>query len=173
MVKYCSISKGRRRCVDPEKMKGLYAGEPIDKSVQNIKPNMRVELIKKGLKKPLQQIKNHADAGGVIRDLSDKDREQFRVIHLDTKNRVVGSELIGQGTLNEVSISPRETFKGAILNNSNAIIIGHNHPSGNTEPSEDDIKVCRMLKKNGELLGIPVLDCVIVGKDDVSSHKYD
>ena len=95
--------------------------------------------------------------------LEEEDRENFLVISLDTKNHINGINVISTGTLNSSLVHPREVFKMAILNNSNSIIIAHNHPSGDTEPSNEDIKVTDRLVECGKILGIEVLDHIIVG----------
>lgn len=96
--------------------------------------------------------------------LEEEDRENFLVISLDTKNHINGINVISTGTLNSSLAHPREVFKMAILNNSNNIIIAHNHPSGDTEPSNEDIKVTDRLIECGKILGIEVLDHIIVGE---------
>jgi len=78
---------------------------------------------------------------------------------------VVGEEVVSIGTVNSTLVSPREVFKGAILNNAVRIILVHNHPGGNTEPSSEDEEVNGKLKEAGELLGIPMIDFVIIGED--------
>lgn len=91
-----------------------------------------------------------------------KDREHFAVAHLSAQYRVSAIETVAIGILTTALVHPREVFKAAILNNSAAIIVGHNHPSGDLTPSPDDSAVHRGLVAAGELLGIPVLDFVIV-----------
>jgi len=91
--------------------------------------------------------------------------EEFYTLHLNTKNQVNGMEMISRGTLNASLVHSREVFKGAILNNANSIIIAHNHPSGNVEPSNADKAVTEMLVKAGALLDIKVVDHVIVGSE--------
>ena len=76
-----------------------------------------------------------------------KDREECRILHLDSKNRVIGSETASIGSLNTAIIHPREIFKSAILNNANSIIFAHNHPSGDTTPSDEDIRTSDILQR--------------------------
>jgi DNA repair protein RadC len=95
--------------------------------------------------------------------LSKVDREHFVVLHLNSKNKVKKYETVAIGTLNQTLIHPREVFKSAIRENSNSIILVHNHPSGDVSPSDEDIKITDRLMKAGELLCIKVLDHVIVG----------
>ena len=97
--------------------------------------------------------------------LSSLDRECFLALHLDSKNKCIAQEIISLGTLNSTLVHPREVFKSAIKNNSNSIILVHNHPSGDPTPSNEDKKITKVLFKAGRILGIKVLDHVIVGKD--------
>ena len=89
-------------------------------------------------------------------------KEVFKVFLLDSNNAVISSEIVSIGTLNMSVIHPREIFKLAILKSANSIILVHNHPSGNIEPSQEDMEVTQRLRKAGELLGIRILDHVIV-----------
>lgn len=92
-------------------------------------------------------------------------------LHLDAKNRIIAMELVSVGTLTNSILHPREVFKGAILNNSASIFLVHNHPSGDAEPSGDDLSVTERCKDAGELLGIEVLDHVIIGASKYASIK--
>ncbi len=91
------------------------------------------------------------------------DREHFVVVLLDTKNHLLGSELIAVGSLDASIVHPREVFKAAIRKSASAMILVHNHPSGDPEPSEADLVCTRRLEEAGRVLGIPVLDHVIIG----------
>ncbi|MFN7138354.1 MAG: RadC family protein [Limisphaerales bacterium] len=90
--------------------------------------------------------------------------EHFHVILLNTRRKLIRFERISQGTLDSVLIHPREVFKQAISANASALVIVHNHPSGDPTPSEADIKVTRDLIRAGQLLKIEVLDHIILGK---------
>jgi len=105
--------------------------------------------------------------------LEDSDREKFLVIFLNTKNEPNCIELVSTGSLNASIVHPREVMKSAILSNANSMILVHNHPSGNPEPSNEDISITQRLKKAGELIGITVLDHVIVGNKSHYSFKED
>ena len=95
--------------------------------------------------------------------LEGADREHFVVIMLDTKNQVIGINTVAIGILASCPIHPREVFKPAILANAAGIILLHNHPSGDAQPSQDDLLLTRRLKEAGEILGIQVVDHVILG----------
>jgi DNA repair protein RadC len=90
--------------------------------------------------------------------------EQFQVLLLNTRKRLIRAEKISDGTLDTILVHPREVFKSAIAANAAAIVLVHNHPSGDPTPSEADIKVTRDLIRGGQLLKIEVLDHVIVGR---------
>ena len=114
----------------------------------------------------LRRIKGSQDVYKAFREWFDTlDREQFLVILLDEKNRILGFNVVSVGTLNASVVHPREVFKPAILANAASLILLHNHPSGHPEPSSEDNEITRRLKEAGDLLGIKVLDHVIIGDD--------
>lgn len=107
----------------------------------------------------------------VMEEMRFLDREHFRIVSLSTKNHVLGISSISIGSLNSSLVHPRECFKEAIRRNSNAIILLHNHPSGDPTPSREDIDVTRRLADGGQILGIEVLDHVIIGDNRYISLK--
>lgn len=90
-------------------------------------------------------------------------QEVFQVLHLNGKQRVFGFAEMSRGTLTASLVHPREVFAPAIREHAAAIIVLHNHPSGDPEPSAEDLAVTERLKRAGELLGVPLLDHVIIG----------
>ena len=92
------------------------------------------------------------------------DVENFIVVHLSTRKKPIGFEVISQGTLDTILVHPREVFKSAIVTNSAGIVLAHNHPSGNPSPSDADIKVTRDIIRAGQLLKIEVVDHIILGR---------
>lgn len=92
------------------------------------------------------------------------DVESIYCFHLNARRRVISMNLISQGTLDTLLVHPREVFRTAIVANAAAIILAHNHPSGDPGPSEADIKVTRDLIKAGQLLKIELLDHLVIGK---------
>ena len=100
-----------------------------------------------------------------------QDVEQFRVVLLNTRRRLIGLATISQGTLDTLLVHPREVFKRAIAANASAVVLVHNHPSGDPTPSEADIKVTRDLIRAGQLLKIEVLDHVIIGRRTTERQK--
>jgi len=97
-------------------------------------------------------------------DIRFKDNEQFHVALLNTRRRLIRIERISDGTLDTLLVHPREVFKPAIAASAAAIVLIHNHPSGDPTPSEADIKVTRDLIRAGQLLKIDVLDHIILGR---------
>lgn len=97
--------------------------------------------------------------------------EQARIVLLNTRRRLIGIEQITQGTLDTLLLHPREVFRAAILANAAAIILVHNHPSGDPTPSEADIRVTRDLIRAGQLLKIDLLDHVILGRRSEDRSK--
>lgn len=94
-----------------------------------------------------------------------EEQEKLLALFLNSKNEVLKEKIIFMGTANQSIVHPRDIFKEAILNNAIKIIIVHNHPSGNVSPSLEDKKFTQKLKDAGELLSIPLLDHIIIGKN--------
>lgn len=90
-------------------------------------------------------------------------KEQFVVILLNNKNKVIGTEVVSEGSLSSSIVHPREVFAPAILHHAAAIMVAHNHPSGDSKPSIEDEEVTRLLLRSGKVLGIPMIDHVIIG----------
>ncbi len=91
------------------------------------------------------------------------DREEFLAVMLDGKNRALGFHVVSIGTLTASLVHPREVFKAAILANAAAMILVHNHPSGDPTPSAEDRAITERLREAGDLLGIRLLDHVVIG----------
>ncbi|MTI85601.1 MAG: JAB domain-containing protein [Firmicutes bacterium] len=118
------------------------------------------------------EIRSPEDAASlVMEDMRYLNREHFVVLLLNTKNHVIARELISIGTLNSSSVHPRELFKPAIRRSAASIILVHNHPSGDPEPSTGDCKVTERLVEIGELMGIEVLDHLVIGDQRFVSFK--
>ncbi len=109
------------------------------------------------------QVSIPADVAPILMDyFRDKDREEFLIVLLNTANVVVGLSQISVGGLAASIVEPRQVFKVAVLANAAALILAHNHPSGNVEPSREDIRITRQLVEAGQLMGIPVHDHLII-----------
>lgn len=101
----------------------------------------------------------------------DNEKEMFVVFCLNAKNRVKSYSLVSLGILDESLVHPREVFRSAIINSAKAIIVAHNHPSSDTTPSAEDIRVTKQLVEASKILAIPVADHVIMGKDSMTSMR--
>jgi len=102
------------------------------------------------------------DVYAALADLRAEDREHFVVFDLDVRHRVIARRIVHIGTLTGVEVHPREVFKPAIVNSAAAIIIAHNHPSGDPSPSRQDIELTGRLRETGTLVGIEILDHLVV-----------
>jgi len=133
------------------------------------------EIGKRGELEPEQKkydIKNPSEVVKTIRALiKDKAKEHFKLIILDSRNKIIEITNISIGTLNANLAHPREIFKDAITRNAASIILAHNHPSGDPEPSEEDLKITKQLTEAGKILGIDVLDHIIIAKNSYISFK--
>ncbi len=117
-----------------------------------------------------RRVRNSRDIYKAFREhFATLDREQFLVILLDTKNAIIGFNVVSMGTLNGSLVHPREVFKPAILGNAAAVILLHNHPSGDPAPSTEDRTITARLRQAGDILGITLLDHVIIGDGTYAS----
>ena len=136
----------------------------------------RVVLVKEKVEKyelP-RAIMNPEDAYKAITEITsveEEAQEVFGILILNTKNKIVAVHEVSRGTLNSSLVCPREVFKPAVLHNAAAIICFHNHPSGDPEPSKEDIRTTKRLIEAGEIMGIEVFDHIIVSDDGYVSLK--
>lgn len=128
-------------------------------------PVYKIQLVREGgITAPANRVGSPEDVYKILKSyLEGADRENFVVILVGTKNQLLGVNTVSVGTLDTALVHPREVFKPAILSNAAAIILGHNHPSGDTTPSDIDEKLTKRLVEAGEILGIAVLDHLIIG----------
>ena len=91
-------------------------------------------------------------------------QEAVAVLHLGGRHQVLRAEVVALGSLNSAGVQPREVFRTAVKVGAAAVILAHNHPSGDPEPSEDDLRLTRRLRRCGETLGIELLDHVVIGE---------
>nr|WP_308113422.1 DNA repair protein RadC [Alicyclobacillus tolerans] len=136
-----------------------------------------VELGRRIARKPTDsrtQIRSANDAAEYVMDrMRHLKKEQFMTLHLDTKHRLIGEEVVSVGSLDASIVHPREIFKLAVKRSASAILCIHNHPSGDPAPSAEDIAVTRRLCEAGRLLGIDVLDHIVVGDGRFVSLKAE
>jgi len=124
-----------------------------------------------------KQISNPIQARNLFVEVLELDRraeEVFAIATLDVKSKVTGVFVVSTGTLSASLVTPREVFKRAVLQNAAAIILSHNHPSGEPTASADDISITKKLEKAGKIVGINVMDHIIIGsKDNFVSMKEE
>jgi DNA repair protein RadC len=135
-------------------------------------PKVTVRLCQKRTRAPLSEAMTNSSAVcDFTRQMGNADRESFYVLHLNVRNRVIGVEEVAKGHLGGVEVHPREVFKGALLGNATSMIIAHNHPSGVSTPSREDIVLTERLVQAGRLLGVPILDHIVVTDKDCTSMR--
>ncbi len=124
----------------------------------------RLEVVRTKIAEPSAALDSPSEVAKRYRHLERYDRERLVRLDLDNRNRVIGEEAVSIGTADAAIMGPREVFRGTILNGASRIILVHNHPAGNPEPSSEDMVVWEKLVEAGELLAVPVVDFVIIGK---------
>jgi len=126
----------------------------------------------KNAHKSRETVKSPQDVVRIIgSSLKDEKREHFLIITLDTRNHLIETHTISIGSLDSSIVHPREVFHPAIMDHAASVILIHNHPSGNPEPSEEDTKLTKQLLNSGQTLGIEILDHIIVGDNSYFSMK--
>jgi len=141
-------------------------------------PSKRVDIVSLKLVReastlyPTRKINAPEEAAILLEKfIGESDREIVIAIYLNTKNEPVALHTVSVGTLSSSLIHPRELFKGALLANAASLVLGHNHPSGNPEPSREDLEITKRLAQASELLGIELLDHFIIGNGRFVSLK--
>ena len=119
----------------------------------------------------LPTINDSKDAVAQLTDLRDLKKEHFVALYINARNKLIHRDLVSVGTLNANLVHPREVFEPAIARSSVQVIVAHNHPSGDPEPSEDDLAITRKLVEGGKLLGIELIDHIIITKTGYLSFK--
>jgi DNA repair protein RadC len=138
---------------------------PVSKQIRLPVPVFGVRLVRER-DHLTERVTTPADAARVASELLDgHDREAFLVLALSTAGRLIGAHVAHVGTLDASVASPREVFKFALLVNARQVVLAHNHPSGNVEPSRADVAVSKQMKEAGEVLAVPVVDSLILGFD--------
>ena len=137
-------------------------------------PKMRLCLVNETKNpRPRVSIQNANDVAKLLSPLKHASEEHFISLHLNAKNEVIGIHEVSHGTLSSSLVHPREVFKAALIANSFAILVCHNHPSGALlEPSKEDLDTTRQLLKAAALLGLTVVDHVIVSPAEDDDNFY-
>ena len=146
---------------------GVHVQADLDQDLGHVHHVPPGRGVKHGLPGPgrARQVRTPADVATLLlSEMSMLEREVFAVVILDTRNRVLRHQTLYQGSLNQSQVRVAEVFQEAIRRNAAAIIVAHNHPSGDPSPSPEDIAVTRDLVSAGKLLGIDVLDHLVIGR---------
>jgi DNA repair protein RadC len=117
------------------------------------------------------QISEASEVYKLFNQFSEEKQELFLVVSLNTKNKIINTHISSIGTLDSSTIHPRDIFREAIRNNASGIILIHNHPSGDVNPSNEDLKVTKLLKNISNIIGIKLLDHLIISKDQFFSFQ--
>lgn len=129
----------------------------------------RISRISRPRKRFVRRLADVAEL--VMEEMCHRDREHLKVVLLSAKSEVLAVETVSIGSLVSADAHPREIFKPAIRHSAASIIVIHNHPSGDSTPSTDDVLLRRRLKQAGDLLGIELLDHIIIGDNEFTSLK--
>jgi DNA repair protein RadC len=124
----------------------------------------KLEVVKTKLRKPAMEVTSPKAVAEFNQDLTRYDREHFVRLDLDTQKRVIGRETVHIGTIDQVVIHPTDVFRGALLSGAAGVVLVHNHPSGDPEPSENDQRISEQLHEIANLLQLEIVDCVIVAE---------
>jgi DNA repair protein RadC len=125
-----------------------------------------------GRERSIRKVRSPEDVAGlVVPEMKELDREHFKAVLLDTKNGIIKIVTVAVGSLNAALVHPREIFKAAVVASAAGIILVHNHPTGNPEPSEEDSNLTVRFARCGELMGIELVDHIIVGGERFVSMR--
>jgi DNA repair protein RadC len=150
----------RMRGIGPAKAAQLMAGVELGRRASTHAPGARV------------QLRAPRDAAAYLLPMfGSRAVEQFGVVLLDSKHRVIRTSIIAVGTLNSTVVEPRDVFREALVGAAAAIVVFHNHPSGDPSPSSDDVELTRRLAATGTLVGIDLIDHVVLGDARYCSFK--
>lgn len=144
----------------------IAAPKPKSIRFKTIKAVYETLTVKEGIGDYLRPNTRYTSSSQVFDTFSflqHETKEYFLALHLDGKNRIICIDMVSSGSLNQSIVHPRETFKTALLSSAAAIILMHNHPTGDPTPSPEDIEITKRLKEAGDILGIRILDHIIIG----------
>lgn len=127
--------------------------------------------LSKRLNSDVPEVLSAEDVWKYCADIRNSKKEHFVAFYLDTHNRLIDRQIISVGTLDASLVHPREVFEPAVSLRAVSVIIAHNHPSDDTEPSKEDILITQKLNSGGKILGITLLDHIIIGNSSFLSLK--
>lgn len=157
--------------------RSLFSGTATEPHRSKFVSIYRVSLVKdKSISFSNSRMNNSQEAQALIQRLiktqGQSDREQFCVVLLNAKNDIIGLNIVSIGGLSSASVHPREVLKPAILANSAAMILCHNHPSNDLEPSSEDLAITKRIVQASELMGITVHEHIIISMDDDRYYSF-
>jgi DNA repair protein RadC len=144
----------------------------LKKHLKYLVPQIRLALIKEPGVEPVP-IRCPEDVEKFVEPLKHYSEEHFVAFHLDCNNNVIGYHVVSHGTLSASLVHPREVFKAALLANSHAILVAHNHPGGSRTASPDDIQTTKQLIAAAAVLQVPVVDHIIVTATSINSLREE
>lgn len=144
--------------------------QALKQHLKYIVPEIRLALIKETGKNPLP-VWTPSDMEKFVEPLKHHDTERFIAFHLDCRHQVMGYHIVSHGSVSSALVHSREVFKAALLNNSYALIVAHNHPAGSLTPSPEDLETTERLIKAGDLLGVLLVDHIIVSSNGLNSLR--
>lgn len=126
-----------------------------------------VKLVKEECKRyevenPVRSVTSAVNLLNKVFDFEHLTTEMFVMLALDTRKKIIGTFIISQGVINSALVSPRDIYQRAFLSNAHSIIVAHNHPSGNTEPSQEDKILTKTIVDAGKIMGVDVCDSLII-----------
>ncbi|MBX9772200.1 MAG: hypothetical protein K2X29_12560 [Candidatus Obscuribacterales bacterium] len=133
-------------------------------------PQIKLALIRENDVEP-KKIFSPNDIAIFVEPLKLASEEYFIAFHLDSRHNVIGFHEVSHGTLSASLVHPREVFKAALLSNSHALIVAHNHPGGSLAPSRDDLETTEQLISAGKILGVNIIDHIIVSYAGIRSIR--
>jgi DNA repair protein RadC len=158
---YIDVAQLRRLAAAGDDLRAALVGDDVPPEVHALLDTLAALL----RPTPREQIKSPADVAALLMvEMSHLDQEEFRVLHLDTKNHLQRIVTLYRGSLNSATVRIGEVYKEALRLNSAAIIVAHQHPSGLPEPSPEDILVTRQIREAGNLLDVELLDSLVIGQ---------
>jgi DNA repair protein RadC len=130
---------------------------------------VQLPLVKEATK---ERIRSPADAARICSDIENLAQETFHVLILSAKNNLINRQMVSLGLVNASLVGAREVFREAIGLNASALILLHNHPSGDPTPSAEDVRITKQMIEAGKILGISVQDHVILGRDPEAGSRH-
>ena len=119
-----------------------------------------------------ERARTPEDVAGICADLGNLAQESFHTLILNSKNRLINRVMVSMGIVDASLVHPREVFRQAVAENASAVLLVHNHPSGDPTPSAEDIRITRQMIEAGRILDIKVLDHVIIGRKSESTQGF-